>query len=214
MSSRHFSESLIQASLKWLQSDLQDAAHDIDHIQRVVAAAIKLGKAEGANLDVLIPAAYLHDCVSVDKRDSRRSQASTLSADAAIEWLQQHDYPSELLPEIHHAIASHSWSAKIETKTLEAQVLQDADRLDALGAIGTARCLMLAGQWNNTLYHRDDLLAQHRDLDDKTYCLDHFFVKLQHLPGQLKTDAGRQEGERRWRWMQDFISQLQSEVSE
>ncbi|MCK5885723.1 MAG: hypothetical protein KAG70_04425, partial [Alcanivorax sp.] len=117
MSSRHFSESLIQASLKWLHSDLQDAAHDIDHIQRVVAAAIKLGKAEGANLDVLIPAAYLHDCVSVDKRDSRRSQASTLSADAAIEWLQQHDYPSELLPEIHHAIASHSWSAKIETKT-------------------------------------------------------------------------------------------------
>ncbi|USD37444.1 MULTISPECIES: HD domain-containing protein [Ferrimonas] len=214
MSLRHFNESLITASLAWLSENHSDAAHDLDHVLRVVATADKLGRAEGAQLDVLLPAAYLHDCVSIDKRDPRRSQASTLSADAAIEWLSQQGYPQPLLAPIHHAIASHSWSAGLETTTLEARVLQDADRLDALGAIGTARCLMLGGQWQSELYHGQDPFAQQREYDDNRYSLDHFFVKLQHLPGQLKTVAGRQEGERRWRWMESFIEQLKSELPE
>ncbi|BDY06916.1 HD domain-containing protein [Ferrimonas sp. YFM] len=214
MTPRHFTESLKQLGLDWLTTHQSDAAHDLDHILRVYTTAGRLGQQEGANPDILLPAALLHDCVSIDKRDPRRSQASTLSADAAVAWLAQHDYPAELLGAIHHAIASHSWSAGLETNTLEARVLQDADRLDALGAIGTARCLMLGGQWQSTLYHGDDPFADSREYDDKTYCLDHFYVKLQHLAGQLKTDAGRQEGERRWRWMEGFIQQLQSELPE
>ncbi|SHI01878.1 HD domain-containing protein [Ferrimonas marina] len=214
MTPKHFDAQWQQRCRHWAEAAGEDGAHDLAHIERVVTLAQQLALEEGADLDVVLPAAWLHDVVLIDKRDPRRSQASVLAADKAIELLRQHGYPTELLPAIHHAIASHSWSAGIPPETLEARVVQDADRLDALGAIGLARCLMLGGQFGNRLYHSADPFADNRELDDSRFCLDHFSVKLQHLAPQMSTPAGRAEGQRRWDYMQHFIDTLRAELGQ
>ncbi|GAA4878598.1 HD domain-containing protein [Ferrimonas pelagia] len=207
-----FDQSWQQRCRQWAQAAGSDGAHNLAHIERVVAAAEQLAISENAELAVVLPAAWLHDVVLIDKRDPRRSQASVLAADKAIELLREYGYPEQYIDAIHHAIAAHSWSAGIATETLEAKIVQDADRLDAIGAIGLARCLMLGGQFGNELYHSDDPFAEQRELDDSTYCLDHFYVKLQHLPGQLSTDAGKAEGQRRWAYIETFMATLKGEL--
>nr|MCU0650475.1 HD domain-containing protein [Gemmatimonadaceae bacterium] len=120
-----------------------DAAHDHCHVWRVVATAERLAAIEGARLDVVRPAAWLHDCVVVPKDAPHRARASRLAADEAVRLLAAWGFGALPLDEIAHAIAAHSFSAGIAPRTLEARVVQDADRLDALGAIGLARCLAL-----------------------------------------------------------------------
>ena len=124
---------------KLVDQDLgNDPAHDLAHFRRVVKTAKMLTAEEGATLEVVVPAAWLHDLVNVPKNDPKRSLASRLSATAATEFLRSSGYPPEHLERIHHAIEAHSFSAKIEAKTLEARIVQDADRLDGLGAVGIA----------------------------------------------------------------------------
>lgn len=189
-----------------------DPAHDIAHIKRVVTSGIALASVENANLAVVLPACWLHDCVNVPKDSPQRSQGSVLSADRAIEFLKEVDYPSEHLAAIHHAISAHSFSANIETKSLEANVVQDADRLDALGAVGLSRCLMLGATWGSKLYDPLDPFAEHRSLDDKSFCIDHFYVKLKGLVNTMKTPSGLAEAENRWQFMQQFLEQLGHET--
>src|SRR5262245_51467281 len=112
----------------------QDAAHDHEHVRRVVSTARRLAMAEGADMAVVVPAAWLHDCVVVPKDSPQRSQASTLAATAAVSFLRDIHYPETHLAGIEHAIAAHSFSAAIQPRTVEARVVQDADRLDAIGA--------------------------------------------------------------------------------
>ena len=129
----------------------EDPAHDFLHFSRVVALAKKLCLEEKAKWEVVVPAAWLHDFVIIPKNDPRREMASRLSAEKAIEFLKTLSYPAEYYPEIAHAIEAHSFSANIEAKTLEAKIVQDADRLDGLGAIGLARCFITAGILRSTL---------------------------------------------------------------
>ncbi len=133
-----------------------DLAHDRGHIRRVVAMAKDLAVAEGAVLEVVVPAAWLHDCVVVPKDSPQRERASRMAARVAGQFLVDIEYPSERIPAIGHAIESHSFSANIPPETLEARVVQDADRLDAIGAIGVSRCLMLAATSGRSLYRLDD----------------------------------------------------------
>ena len=196
-------------ALQWQQQFQQfveqqmktDPAHDIAHIQRVVTSGIALAEQENAELAIVIPACWLHDCVNVAKDSPQRNQGSRLSAVRAIEYLKEIDYPAEYLAAIEHAICAHSYSANIETTTIEAKVVQDADRLDALGAVGLSRCLMLGATWGSALYQVSDPFASQRDLDDKIYCIDHFFVKLQGLTSTMKTPAGLAEAKSRWQFM-------------
>lgn len=190
-----------------------DAAHDLAHIRRVVANAAALARPEAADLVVLLPAAWLHDCVSVPKNSPQRQNASRMAADAAEAFLRAAGYPAERLPAVHHAIAAHSFSAAIEPRTVEARVLQDADRLDALGAIGVARCMMLGGQLGRRLYDPAEPFPQRRPPDDTANTVDHFFVKLLRLPASMQTAAGRAEAERRAAFMRQFLDQLAAEIA-
>ena len=107
-----------------------DPAHDVAHFKRVVATAKKLAIEENAKIEVILPAAWLHDYINIPKNDPRRSQASRLAAAAAIEYLKSVNYPNEYMDEIRHAIEAHSFSANIEATTIEAKIVQDCDRLD------------------------------------------------------------------------------------
>ncbi|MBK9713964.1 MAG: HD domain-containing protein [Kouleothrix sp.] len=189
-----------------------DVAHDLAHIRRVVAGAVALAQAEQADLAVVLPAAWLHDCVVVPKDSPLRAQASTLAGRAAVDFLRPLGYPAEHLPAIRHAIEAHSFSAQIRPRTREAMVVQDADRLDSLGAIGIARCLMLSGQLGRRLYDPGEPFPLARAPDDTRNTIDHFYVKLLRLAEQMNTDAGRAEALRRTEFMRAFLDQLGHEL--
>jgi len=189
-----------------------DPAHDISHVQRVVQNTISLTHAANGNADVTIVAAWLHDCVSVAKDSPLRKQASKLAADEAIRFLKTIDYPSELLADIHHAIEAHSFSANIETRTLEAQIVQDADRLEAVGAIGIARCLLTGGSLDRPLYDPADPFAEKRTADDGLWTIDHFYCKLLGLADTMKTEAGKAEAIKRTEYMKGYLQQLAAEI--
>ncbi|PML56500.1 HD domain-containing protein [Vibrio sp. 10N.261.52.A1] len=194
------------------QEMTQDAAHDISHIKRVVKTAKALCDQEQAKLEVVLPAAYLHDCFTFPKNHPDRAQSSKMAADKAIAFLKSIDYPTSYLDEIHHAIVTHSYSANITPETLEAQIVQDADRLDSLGAIGIARCLYVGQSFNAELYNHEDPFAEHRDLDDKHYSVDHFYVKLFKLAETMITESAKLEANKRTDYMRGFLEQLGTEV--
>jgi uncharacterized protein len=190
-----------------------DPSHDFLHIRRVVATALKLGQGEGADAMVVLPAAYFHDFVAIPKNDPRRTEASTLSGEAAVLYLCEVGYPERHMDRIRHAIVAHSFSAGIPPETIEAKVVQDADRLDSLGAIGIARCFSTGALMGTPFYHELDPFAENRALDDKCFAVDHFFVKLFKVAETLETAAARAEGARRVAFLKDYLEQLRSEVS-
>ena len=190
-----------------------DPAHDITHVKRVVQNTLRLTEAENGNAGVTVPAAWLHDCVSVAKNSPLRAQASKLAAQEAVRFLESVDYTPELLSEIYHAIEAHSFSANINTETLEARIVQDADRLEAVGAIGITRCFLTGGSMGTPLYESSDPFAENRDPDDRSYTLDHFYCKLLGLAETMKTEAGKAEAIKRTDYMREFLQQLRLEIS-
>ena len=202
-------EALCERHLAALDSD---AAHDLEHTRRVVANARALAESEGARLEVVVPAAWLHDCVNVPKDSPDRPRASRLAAAEAQRLLEGWGVSPELLPAIAHAIEAHSFTAGIPPRTIEAGVLQDADRLDALGAIGLARCLMLGAQLGRPLYVPGDPFCLDREPDDLASSVDHFYTKLLDLAGTFTTTAGRAEAERRTGMLRHFLAELRHEL--
>lgn len=190
----------------------EDPAHDLLHFKRVVQTAKRLCAEENAKVEVVLPAAWLHDLVIIPKNDPRRKQASQLSAEAAVKFLKSIYYPEIYFDEIAHAVAAHSFSANIEAKTLEAKIVQDADRLDGLGAIGIARCFATAGILKTSFYSENDPFCNERTVDDKQFTIDHFYAKLFKTAETLKTNAGRAEGARRVQVMKRYLSDLELEV--
>jgi uncharacterized protein len=189
-----------------------DAAHDEGHVKRVVANARALAEIEGADPAIVLPAAWLHDCVSVPKDSPQRSSASRLAAERAGAFLRAEGYPAEHIAAIEHAIVAHSFSAGVPPETLEAKVVQDADRLDALGAIGIARTLMLGGANGAPLYEVSEPFPIHREADDRTSVIDHFFTKLLKLEETMQTAAGRKAAQQRAEFLKLFLVQLGGEI--
>lgn len=190
-----------------------DEAHGLDHVHRVVANARRLAATEGARLEVVLPAAWLHDCAMVPKDSPHRSTASARAARRAREWLESVGYPADLLEEIEHAIAAHSFSAGLSPRTIEAKVVQDADRLDALGAVGIARCMMLGASLGRPLYDSDDPFCERRDPGDEVSTIDHFYTKLLRLSDSMQTESGRKEAARRTEFMHFYLRELAAEIS-
>ena len=181
-----------------------DGAHDTNHLHRVWRnASLLLDDYPEADALVVLAGCYLHDLVNLPKNDPERHLASRKAALLASRQLAELDFPPNKLAAVAHAIESHSFSAGIRPETIEAKIVQDADRLDALGAVGLARLFYTAGRMDSALAHPDDPMALHRDLNDKAYALDHIDTKLATLPGKMQTAAGRRLGEAR---MQELIA--------
>lgn len=202
-----------EAEIARIWADQSDGAHDIAHLRRVWAnAQVIMLDEPGADAEVILAAAYFHDAVNLPKNSPDRARASTLSAELGVEVLTRLGFPAEKLPAVFHAIEAHSFSAGIAPQSLEARILQDADRLEALGAIGLARMFMVAGQMGAALFHPEDPLALRRALDDKAYSLDHLEVKLFPVAAGMQTAAGRRMAEERVEWMESFRSRLLREI--
>ncbi len=192
---------------EWAKSPL-DGAHDLGHLARVWANARRIAQAEGGDLAVLLAAAYFHDYVNLPKSATNRADASRLSAAAVLPLLRADGMAEAALAAVAHAIEAHSFSAGITPLTLEAMILQDADRLEALGAIGIARCFAVTGQMGGALFDQSDPMALHRPLDDRAFALDHFETKLLLLPATMQTATGRAMAVERADWMMSFRTRL------
>ena len=203
---------------EWLEAhaDLRDGSHDLGHFRRVWKAAQYINKAEGGPADelVLLTAAYFHDLVALPKDHPERRRSSLLSAEKTAGLLAADfpDFPSGKIALVAHAIHAHSFTAGVVPETMEAKILQDADRMEALGAIGIARAFYIAGQLGGRLFDEVDPMAEGRDLDDKRYALDHFEVKLFRLPAMMNTASGRALAEREAEWMRGFIEKMRREI--
>lgn len=207
-------ERLAAFALAASEADAVDGAHDATHLDRVWrnAQALLVHYPEADTL-VVLAACYLHDLVNVPKNDPRRAQASALSAELARRELTTLGFPAEKLDAVAHAIAAHSFSAAIPATTLEARIVQDADRLDGLGAVGLARMFYIAGRMGSSLAHGADPLAASRLLDDRNYSLDHIPAKLAKLPAMMQTEAGRALAETRLATLTAFRTVFAAEWS-
>ncbi|MBU2982993.1 HD domain-containing protein [Lentibacter algarum] len=184
-----------------------DSAHDIAHIRRVWSNCQALST-EQTDQDVLYASCIFHDLVNLPKDSPNRSDASRLSAEAAAPLLLALGFEQSKLVAVQHAIIAHSYSANIAPETEEALILQDADRLDALGAIGIARMFAISGALGRALYDPDDPLAQSRELDDTRFAIDHFETKLFKLPEMMNTEKGRALARARREEMRAFRASL------
>lgn len=191
----------------------RDPAHDFHHIMRVYKNAKLIGRREGTNMEILLPAVLLHDLVVYTKGSAKSSKSSDESADLAKNILQSYDYPQDQINQICYCIRVHSYSKRLVPASLEGKILQDADRLDALGAIGIARTFSVGGSENRTFYNADDPFCRSdRDLDDMQWTLDHFQMKLLKLQDCMHTKTAKKIAQERTRFMILFIRQLQKEI--
>jgi uncharacterized protein len=174
-----------------------DSAHDLSHIKRVYQNAKWIGEIEGANMQVLLLSALLHDVGGRSKLDEGASEKEAVKI--ARDFLKRKNVPEGAMKEILYAIEVHRFSRGILPNTLEAKILQDADRLDALGAIGIARVFMTGGALGRPLYNPSDPFCRTREPDDKSWNLDHFYRKLLKLESGMNTKTGKMLARRRIR---------------
>ena len=195
---------------------LADGSHDLGHFRRVWKTARFINSEEGGPADelVLLTAAYFHDLVALPKNDPQRGESSRLSAERTTKLLTTEfvDFPKDRIAGVAHAIHAHSYSAGVRPETPEAKILQDADRMEALGAIGAARTFYIAGLLNTQLFDADDPMAVRRQPDDGRFALDHFQVKLLRLPALMNTGTGRRLAERNAAWLEAFAQKLCREI--
>ena len=191
----------------------RDPAHDFQHIMRVYKNAETLGRSDGADMEILLPAVFLHGLVVYPKGSAKTSKSADDSADLAEKWLQSYGYPQDKIDRISYCIRTHSYSKRLVPTTREGKILQDADRLDALGAIGIARTFSVGGSEKRMFYNpADPLWKSGRELDDREWTLDHFQMKLLRLKKSMNTKTAREMAQERARFMELFIRQLQKEI--
>lgn len=189
-----------------------DSAHDFEHIMRVYKNAQKICKKEKIDPKLVLSAVLLHDIVSYPKSDKRSKLSSVQSAELSKKILQNYNFSGEEIKIVSDAIRDHSFSKNKIPQTIEGKILQDADRLDALGAVGIARVFAVAGSENRPFYNKSDPFCSKRDPDDKKWTLDHFYKKLFRLESLMNTNSGRIEAKRRIKILKDFVSELKNEI--
>jgi uncharacterized protein len=191
-----------------------DSAHDFSHIMRVYKNAQKIGKVEGADMQVLIYAALLHDVGAESKLAEKSAESDALRLRIAEEFLKKKSLLEDLRNEVLYAIDVHRFSKGIVPATKEAKILQDADRLDAMGAIGIARVFMTGGAMGRKFYSPEDPFCKTRAPDDKMWNLDHFFKKILKLESGMYTETARRIARRRAAVLKRYLEDLLEEIGE
>jgi uncharacterized protein len=190
-----------------------DPAHDFQHVVRVAASARVIATAERADVVVAVGAALLHELFNHPKDHPASVRSGEVCAEHAAAVLRAEGWAQERIDAIAYAIRVHGFSRGVVPETLEARVLQDADRLDAIGAVGVARCFATASSMKSAFYEPDDPFGRSgRALDDRRFAVDHFYRKLLVIEERLHTEAARALAAPRTRFLRAFLAQLEEEI--
>jgi uncharacterized protein len=190
-----------------------DPSHGVEHALRVALWTMRLGGGAVEPREA-VAAALLHDAVNTPKHVPERARASERSADLARSRLSALGFAPAAVARIADAIRDHSFSRGATPSDALGRALQDADRLEALGAIGLLRCVSTGARMGAAWFDPGDPWARARALDDARWSVDHLFVKLLRLPATLHTAAGRAEAERRAGFLREFARRLGEELGE
>lgn len=193
--------------------------HDWTHVERVRKNALKLAKKEGADLMIVEAAALLHDIARNAEIRKRGSFCHALEgAKKSVEILERYKIDLSIIEQVAHAIEAHRKRNSCEPKTIEAKVLQDADRLDSLGAVGVGRIFLFAGNMGSkTLYTgREKELAK----TGKEYCYTkedsaamEYEAKLKYIKDKMLTKTGKEIAKERSVFMKDFFQHFWDEIA-
>lgn len=210
--------------LEIVQNRLTCSAHNLDHILRVHNLCLLLARyEEDVDLDVLIPAALLHDIARVEESEDKTGEVdhAILGSEIAENILTDLEYEDEKIAGIKHCIATHRFRTGNEPETIEAKILFDADKLDAIGASGIARSFMLAGQFGQRLILNESLdeylkansvnNGRLRDMSKHTPFIE-YELKFKKIPEKLYTKKAREIGEERLEFMEEFFTELKLEM--
>lgn len=188
----------------------EKSGHDFFHSQRVAKIAKNLAIKESANQELVVAAGYLHDViddkVALDPVTEKKEMAQLLYS---LGWTE------EKIDQLFMIIENISFSKELESGkgklSLEGKIVQDADRIDALGAIGIMRTAYYGGAHQNILYDPEikprDLTSKKMYRDENTV-INHFYEKLLKLPDLMNTEAGKREADRRKTFMEDFLAEF------
>ena len=190
----------------------RDSAHDLSHSLRVARLAHCISEAEGADGDVAVAAALLHDLIWVPKNHQDSKRTAEMSAELAPTLCSGLPVLSEKATCIIECIRTHSFSGGGIAASLEARIVQDADRLEAIGAIGLARVFATGASFGASLWHSGDPWAERRVLDDKAFSLDHFERKLLKLAAGMNTKAAKALAISRQQMLLGYLAALREEL--
>ncbi len=191
-----------------------EPAHDFFHVERVLKNAVTIAHEERANEAIAGTAALLHELFNLPKSHPDSARSGDICAEHARELLVREHAPAELVDPICAAIRDHAFSKGVVPEALESKVLQDADRLDALGAIGLARMWATCADMKRPFYSPDDPFCASRAPDDKSWGLDHVYKKLLVVPERLQLSASRRLAEERVAFIHAFLDQLRREIGQ
>jgi len=195
---------------KWMRKN--DPAHDFEHVLRVYETAKMICTKEKANKKLVLYSVLLHDITSFPKNDKRSKISSTKSSKEAKKILKKFSFPDEEIKIISNAIKDHSFSKNKKPTSLEGKILQDADRIDAIGAIGIARTFAVGGSENRPFYNKSDPFCSIRNPNDQNWTLDHFYKKLLVIESKMNTKSGKKEAKRRTKILRRFLTDLKREI--
>ena len=205
--------SLLNSLKKKVENEMKnDVTHDFEHILRVYKNAQKICKKEKVNKKLVLSAVLLHDLVLYSKSHKLSKLSSIQSAKKSKQILKKYSFSKEEIIVISDAIHDHSFSQHKIPNSLEGKILQDADRLDALGAIGIARVFATGGSLGRSFYNPNDPFCTQRNPDDSTWTVDHFFEKLLKLESLMNTKSAKVEAKKRTKILKEFLTQLKGEI--
>ena len=185
-----------------------DPAHDFEHVMRVYHNAEKICKNENGNKKLILSAVLLHDTVKIKNQKDSALKSAKLSK----KILKENYFSDDEIVIISDAIEEHSFSKGKTPSTIEGKILQDADRLDAIGAIGLARVFSFSGSNNRSFYDPADPFSKNRNLNDNKWALDHFYEKLLTLEQKMNTKTGKTLAKKRMKFLKNFLKELKNEI--
>ncbi len=193
----------------------EDPSHDFQHVLRVTNLAEKIGVREKADLEILIPAALFHDVIVYRKDTPSSKNEADESAELAEQILEEiENYPKDKIENVKVCIKQCSFSKGITPNLLEAKILQDADRLEATGAISILRTFSSGGQMRRPFYDPTDPFREKTEPTNYDFGIDLFYKRLLLVEKMMHTDTARKMAQRRTEFLRAFLEELKQELLE
>jgi len=190
-----------------------DVSHDFEHASRVLLNAEIIAKEENGDFDIIVPAALFHDLVVYPKNHPNKHKSQEESAEAAEKILNEiNNFPKDKIEKVKICILECSFSKGITPKLLESKILQDADRLEATGAIAIMRTFSSTGQMKRPFYNPEDSFCENRKPNSLHFALDLFYERLLKVADRMNTKTARKIAKRRTLFLKEFLNELKLEL--
>ncbi len=184
--------------------------HSKSHVERVYNLAVRIAKEENADLDVVKAAVLLHDVARAMEDEGKIEDHATEGAKIARKVLEEADFPKEKIDKVIHCIEAHRFKKSMEAESSEAKILQDADRLDIIGAIGLARTFARGGWSNIPIY--DPSIPPKEKYDGKSLTsVNHIYEKILKVKDTINTNTAKKIAEDRYKFVEEFLERLLKE---